>query len=93
MAPSTQKLTAPYWKQTEEYVRAGGTFYCSYSAGAVPVHIGMWIPSSDGLFGCRRQVCFCTYPTQYYLAVTDDARNYAECPAKYRAIFCEPGSR
>lgn len=58
MAPSTQKLTAPYWKRIEEYVRAGGTFYCSYFAGAVPVHVGMWIPNFERLFGCRHRLTY-----------------------------------
>ncbi|MEA4884873.1 MAG: cellulase family glycosylhydrolase [Clostridia bacterium] len=58
MAPSTQKLTASYWKQIEEYVRAGGTFYCSYFAGAVPVHVGMWAFGFERLFGCRHRLTY-----------------------------------
>jgi endo-1,4-beta-mannosidase len=53
--PALPGLTAPAWQVLEEWVRDGGTLYCSY-------HPGWAVHNFEPLFGCRHELR-CGLPT------------------------------
>ncbi|MCB9556009.1 MAG: beta-galactosidase trimerization domain-containing protein [Deltaproteobacteria bacterium] len=74
LAPATQKLLAPTWRDLKGHAQRGAEIYWSYYGGDFPFHQGAWCHNFSELTGCEHRLRYglCDLPSDSL--VLDDQR-------------------